>query len=435
MDIATIIGLVGGGLIVWHAVGANSAELYNGTALLVVVGGGIAATLVAFTLRDIWHALAATRNVLIVRTPDPPQIIERIVGYAETARREGILGLEEPIHAEQSRFLRGGMQLATDGTEPSLIMDILETELHFVEERHVHVHRLVERLGRHWGLFGLVGALLVLVQGGGVTAMAVPLLYGALLYGLIGGAFAQKLREYHDKENLSCRLVIEGVMAIQSGDNPRIIEHKLSVFIAPKDRPRGDRQPSPELPVQTPDISPNELTDFIDEHRQQVLTVVREEMGGSGINEEQQLEIEDRIARCEKGDLTMVQFLVGLGGGLYDKVIDCLQNPPEPLTSPMRPLEHELSFPSLTELTDQGIQVLMREIDQRDLAIALKGASQMVREKILSNMSDRVREFISEEIGYVQCERWQVLDAQARIIMQLYQLENQGKIQLQANKI
>ena len=65
----------------------------DGTALVVVVGGGIAATLVAFTLRDIWHALAATRNVLIVRTPDPPQIIERIVGYAETARHEGILGL------------------------------------------------------------------------------------------------------------------------------------------------------------------------------------------------------------------------------------------------------------------------------------------------------------------------------------------------------
>ena len=97
-----------------------------------MVGGGIAATLVAFTLRDIWHALAATRNVLIVHKPDPPQIIERIVGYAETARREGILGLVEPINAEQSRLLRGSMQLVIDGTEPSLIMDILETELHFV---------------------------------------------------------------------------------------------------------------------------------------------------------------------------------------------------------------------------------------------------------------------------------------------------------------
>ena len=176
MDIATLIGLADGALIVWQAVGGSCIGLYDGTALLVVAGGGIAATLVAFPLRDFWGALGATKNVLVVRSPDPPQLIERMVRYAETARREGILALEQLLGTEPSSLVRRGIRLAVDGTEPALIMDILETELRFVEERHVQVQRLLERLGRHWALFGGVGALLVLAQGGNVATMALPLL-------------------------------------------------------------------------------------------------------------------------------------------------------------------------------------------------------------------------------------------------------------------
>ncbi len=430
MDIATLIGLVGGALIVWQAVDGSSIGLYDGTALLVVVGGGIAATLVAFPLRDCWNALRATKNVVVVRSPDPPQLIERMVGYAEAARREGLLGLEESLGAEPSGLVRRGLQLAIDGTEPALIIDILETEMHFVEERHAQVQRLIERLGRHWALFAGVGGLLVLAQGGNAAAVAVPLLYGALLYGLIGGSFARKLGEYDKKEILSWRLVIEAIMAIQSGDNPRIVEHKLAIFLAPKDRPSGDRKPTAPVPTPTPDISPDEIQRFADEQRELVLEVVREAVRKSAGGKEQKKVVEARATRFEKGELGIVGFLVGLGAELYAQVIACLLNPPKPLIDHAEQLDRALDFERLVELTDETIEKSMREIDQRDLVIALKGASGAVREKFLGNMSKRVRVFISEEIGLVGCEPVQIVDSQARIVMHLLHMAKQEKIQL-----
>ena len=423
MDIATLIGLVGGVLVVWQV--GNPAVLYDGDALLVVLGGGIAATLVAFPFRDFWAALRATKNVLIVRPPQPPAMIERMVGYAVTARRDGILALEKPMADEPNLLLRAGIRLAVDGTEPALIMDILETEMHFVEERHKRNRRVLLRLGHHWALFGLVGGLLMMVQGGAVAAIAVPLLYGALLYGLVGGAFARKLGEYHDKEILGWKLVIEGVMAIQAGDNPRIVEHKLSVFLAPAERPHIDH-PAPAPPTPSPDIAPAE----IEAQRPRVIEVVREELHKGAGDDAQKQAIAGLLDRTETGDLGMVALLASLGGELYGKVMHRLQNPPKPQVGHPLALEHALDFDSFGAMGDEAIQVLMREVDQKDLVMALKGAGAPVREKFLGNMSARVRTFISEEIGFVRCAPEQVLDAQARIVMQLYQLVEQGKIQL-----
>ena len=225
------------------------------------------ATMVAFPLREALGALGAVKNVLMVRPPESADMVERIVGYAEKARREGILSLEKPMADEPNMLTRAGIGLVVDGTEPDLIMDILETELHHVAERHAQRQRVVERTGRHWALFGGVGALLVLAQGGGVVGAVVPLLYGVLLYGLVGGAFARKLGEYHEREALAWKLVIEGVMAIQAGDNPRIIEHKLSVFLAPKDRSRGERKQVVAAPEKTPDIAPEEVERYLEEQR------------------------------------------------------------------------------------------------------------------------------------------------------------------------
>ena len=135
MDIATIIGWVAGVAIVLQATSGEWAGLYNGTAVLVVVGGGLAATLVAFAQREALGALGAVKNVLMVRPPESADMVERIVGYAEKARREGILSLEKPMADEPNMLTLAGIGLVVDGTEPDLIMDILETELHHVAER------------------------------------------------------------------------------------------------------------------------------------------------------------------------------------------------------------------------------------------------------------------------------------------------------------
>ncbi len=328
MDIATIIGWVAGVAIVLQATGGEWAGLYNGTAVLVVVGGGLAATLVAFPLREALGALGAVKNVLVVRPPESAEMVERIVGYAEKARREGILSLEKPMADEPNMLTRAGIGLVVDGTEPDLIMDILETELHHVAERHAQRQRVVERTGRHWALFGGVGALLVLAQGGGVVGAVVPLLYGVLLYGLVGGAFARKLGEYHEREALAWKLVIEGVMAIQAGDNPRIIEHKLSVFLAPKDRPRGERKQVVAAPEKTPDIAPEEVERYLEEQRAAMLTAVREEVGKIAGDRGEKKAVEALVGRAEKGELGLMAVLGSLGPDLYANAMHAFNNPP-----------------------------------------------------------------------------------------------------------
>ena len=135
------------------------------------------------------------------------------------------------------------MRLAIGGTEPDLVMDILETELQFIEERHLNNQRMVSFLGKSGLAFGAIGATLAVALHPEATgaalaaAAAVPLSYGLFIFGVLAEPFRRKLRVYSERESLVKRLIIEAVMSIQSGDNPQVVEHKLSVFLAPKWRP------------------------------------------------------------------------------------------------------------------------------------------------------------------------------------------------------
>ena len=114
----------------------GGAGLYDGAVLLLVLGGGIAATLIAFPWRDVVGLVHLVRVVLFPRARSPITLVERMVNFAETARRRGILALDKVRDGNDDPFLAQGIRLTVDGTEPDLIMDILETEIQFVEERH-----------------------------------------------------------------------------------------------------------------------------------------------------------------------------------------------------------------------------------------------------------------------------------------------------------
>ena len=431
MQVSTFAGLVAGVLIVGYTAGDALANLYEHTVLLLVVGGGIAATLVSYPLYAVLAAFGAARRVFAVGGDQPGGLIERVVTYAETARREGILSLEKPATAEPNPFLAAGMRLVVDGAEPRLIVDILETELNCNKERQANAERVLERLGQHWALFGAVGGLLALVQGGGGVAVGLPLLYGALLYGLIGGAFARKLGQHHAKEQLLGQMIIEGVAAIQAGDNPRIIQHKLAVFLAPENRATGDElpQPLPQSTPSTPDISAEEVQHYVEEGRERMLAALREAIDQSDGDREERKAASAFINRAERGEFGIMTLLASLGPELRQAAMESLQRPSEPQTTLLDEemleggaRERALDFASLGELEDRQIQMLLREIDQRDAVVALKGASVAVREKILGNMSERVRVFITEEISFIHCGPHDVLDAQSRIVRQLYRM-------------
>lgn len=250
MDIATIIGLISCITLVLLAMG-DLTVFIDVPSILMTFGGGIAAMLIATPLGDVVGVIGAYMKSIKNTTSVPAELIEKIVGFAETARREGILALEQAVEETDDQFLSQGVRLAVDGTEPDLIMDILETELQFIEERHKGWQDIINRMTDVFPAFGMIGTLVGLVImlknmsdpsqiGPGMALAILTTFYGAVVAHVLASPIGFKLKIYTQKELLTKRMIIEGIMAIQSGDNPRIVEHKLSVFLPPGLRPSRD---------------------------------------------------------------------------------------------------------------------------------------------------------------------------------------------------
>ena len=251
MDIATIVGFIAAATCLMVGIGSNLSSMLDPASMIIVIGGTMAAALIANPLQEVVNLVGVYKNAIFTSVPVPTELIERIVGFAETARREGILALEQAIEDGDDTFLSQGVRLAVDGTEPDLIMDILETELQFIEERHKLGQEIISNMSNAAPAFGMIGTLIGLVImlknmddpaaiGPGMAIALLTTMYGAIMSNILFGPIAAKLKTYSGKEVLAKRMIIEGIMSIQSGDNPRIVEHKLSVFLSPKMRPSGD---------------------------------------------------------------------------------------------------------------------------------------------------------------------------------------------------
>lgn len=251
MDIATIVGFIAAVTCLMVGIGSNLNSMIDTPSMIIVGGGTIAASLIANPLQEVVNLVGVYKKAIFTNVPVPTELIERIVGFAETARREGILALEQAIEDGDDSFLSSGVRLAVDGTEPDLIMDILETELQFVEERHKLGQEIIANMGNAAPAFGMIGTLIGLVImlknmddpaaiGPGMAIALLTTMYGAIMANILFGPISAKLKIYSQKEVLAKRMIIEGIMSIQSGDNPRIVEHKLSVFLSPKVRPQSE---------------------------------------------------------------------------------------------------------------------------------------------------------------------------------------------------
>lgn len=246
MDITTVVGLIAGVLLILMGIleSGEVSSFIHLPSMLITTGGTLAGTMVSFPLNTMTGVPKVMLKTFFFRSLPPTELIERIVGYAETARREGILALEQAVQDTEDPFMATGIRLAVDGTEPELIQTILETELSFVEERHKSGANLFGHMGSLAPAFGMVGTLVGLVNmlqalddpsaiGPGMATALITTLYGAILANLIFLPFSMKLKVRSAEEVLLKRMVMEGIMSIQSGDNPRIVEQKLNTFIAP----------------------------------------------------------------------------------------------------------------------------------------------------------------------------------------------------------
>lgn len=247
MDLGSTIGIIVGFILIVGAIqiGGGLTFFINIPSLMLVGGGTIAATLITFPIGRVLGVMTVVKNAFLTKDLDPNQTIDNLVGFAEKARREGILSLESAIEEANDDFLKSGIRLAVDGVEPELIKDILDTELAFIEDRHKMGQAIFNSMGAYAPAFGMIGTLIGLVQmlqsmedpssiGPAMAVALLTTLYGAVMANLMFLPIAGKLKNRTAEELLIKEITIEGIMSIQSGDNPRIVKQKLQAFLSPK---------------------------------------------------------------------------------------------------------------------------------------------------------------------------------------------------------
>ncbi|MCD6121416.1 MAG: motility protein A [Spirochaetales bacterium] len=250
MDLGTIAGISAGFVLVFMSVmtsGGNLGSYLNLPSFLMVLGGSFAALMVANPLSRVLGIMKYVNIGLHVPNYEEERIISRLVAFSEKARREGLLALEDDLEEVEDEFLRKGIQLVVDGTDPDIIKNILYNELNQVQERHLTGQNIFNQWGKLAPAFGMIGTLAGLIAmlaniedkssiGSGMALALITTMYGALFANLVLIPYQHKLEDRDKAETLVKEIMIEGILSIQSGDNPRILEEKLISFLPPSRR-------------------------------------------------------------------------------------------------------------------------------------------------------------------------------------------------------
>ncbi len=249
MDLATVIGIfLSFGLVVSAIVMGGSPFVFVSIpSALIVLGGTLGATLVNYPLKNVLGVIGIIKNTFFHTSDDPATIIDRFLEFANKARREGILSLEPALKEVDDTYLRKGLQLTVDGLEPESIKDILETEIGYLEDRHELGAEIMSIMGAFAPAMGMIGTVIGLVQmlqtmedpstiGPAMAVALITTFYGALLANLVFNPMAGKLKTRSKEEILAKEIMLEGILSISKGENPRIIEEKLNSFLPPKQR-------------------------------------------------------------------------------------------------------------------------------------------------------------------------------------------------------
>ncbi len=250
MDLGTIIGLIlGFGMVLFGIISARGdfSLFISIPSIFIVIGGSFGALLVSNPLSRVLGIMRYVNLAIKVPNYEEERIIAQLVNFSEKARREGLLALEDDLEEVEDEFLRKGIQLVVDGTDPDIIKNILYNELNQIQLRHAVGIKLFDDWGKLAPAFGMIGTLIGLVLmlgniedksaiGSGMSAALITKLYGAILGNLVFTPFRNNLQDKDNDEAMVKEIMIEGILSIQSGDNPRILEEKLLSFLPPSRR-------------------------------------------------------------------------------------------------------------------------------------------------------------------------------------------------------
>lgn len=247
MDIATLVGLLGSFGIVIAAIvtGGDPGVFINPPSLLIVIGGSIFVVLMKFTLGQFLGAGKVAAKAFMYKSLNPEDIIAETVELADAARKGGLLSLEDKTVS--SDFMQRGIQLLVDGHDPEVVKTLLKKEAKLTSDRHEFGASVFSAVGDVGPSMGMIGTLVGLVQmlsnmsdpksiGPAMAVALLTTLYGAMLATMVALPVADKLNVRKNEEALNASLVIDGLLAIQAGQNPRVIEQMLRNYLPEKKR-------------------------------------------------------------------------------------------------------------------------------------------------------------------------------------------------------
>ncbi|HBM81498.1 MAG: motility protein A [Clostridiales bacterium] len=254
-DLATIIGTILGMLAIINGMALNGNKYSLGSlrpfwdlpSVFITIGGSFFTIMIAYSADTLKKLPASIKNAFIIKHPSYGMLIEKFVSLSKKARKEGLLSLEEEIDSIDDDFLKSGIQMVVDGQEPETIRDVLESEVSSMEKRHTDEINLLKSWAGYAPAYGMIGTLIGLVQmlvqlndpstlGPGMAKAIVTSFYGAVMANFILGPLSNKLEMKTSEECEMKEMMLEGILSIQSGVNPRVIEDKLKTYLPPKER-------------------------------------------------------------------------------------------------------------------------------------------------------------------------------------------------------
>lgn len=262
VDILTPFGMLLG--VIVFAFGVISSKGFDGfiqfidvPSVIIVFGGLTAALCISFPLKDLKLLFVVIKQAFSHEDFQLSKLIDLFVHLSNKARREGLLSLEAEVETIEDPFIKKGILLAIDGVDSDVIIDIMRAEISAMEERHRKGRSILEKAGEYapsWGMIGtLIGLILMLndlndpdLIGPSMAVAIITTLYGSLLANLFFLPLAAKLADKTEKEVFFKQVIIEGIVGVQSGQNPKLLSEKLSAFISQSESKRIENDHSSE---------------------------------------------------------------------------------------------------------------------------------------------------------------------------------------------
>lgn len=249
MDRSTLIGIVSGVLLLGVSlfVGSGWQIFFSLTSFLIVMGGTVASTLINFPMSDVAEVMKISQKALKNHSVEPEAYIETIVELSKKARANGLLSIEQDLKRVDEEFLRSGLQQVVNGAEPEDLNRMLQAELGLMGQRHRIGQKIFQAMGEYAPAYGMIGTLIGLIKmlqnlndpasiGPGMALAMVTTFYGALFANLLFLPMAGKLKKRSEEEILFKQMLLQGILALQAEESPRVIKNRLVTYLAPKNR-------------------------------------------------------------------------------------------------------------------------------------------------------------------------------------------------------